>query len=97
MEQFCRALHDCYIPEEFAQGSFVASPIFYLVGLDEVQNQCSEIVATLSEDNYVIGCSVIGDGVCKAYVPFEVLDLSEEMFQAILRHELAHCRGWKHD
>jgi hypothetical protein len=44
-------------------------------------------------DHPVGGCAKIGKGRCIVFVPN---DLPPQWHEIIMRHEIAHCNGWRH-
>lgn len=43
----------------------------------------------------IFGCTYVGTDPCQIFMASPV-QLGEEQYQAVLRHEKAHCRGWEH-
>lgn len=46
---------------------------------------------------YVQACAFVWDDKCKIVLPYNVGAYSKNHYQYILRHEIAHCNGWRHD
>jgi hypothetical protein len=40
-----------------------------------------------------VGCARRSHGVCRIYIAFNTRSASAD---AVRRHELAHCNGWRH-
>lgn len=96
---FCAVMQYCRIPARFRKGPFLAKPIVHEVSLPEIRENCTTGGETAKPgilSDYVLACArMLGDN-CVVYVPSEVRSISQDIFDMVLEHELAHCRGWQH-
>ena len=44
----------------------------------------------------ILGCTDLNATSCTVHVPSDVKAALPELYQLVLAHELAHCRGWVH-
>lgn len=97
--EFCSVMQYCRIPLRYRKGPFLAKPVIREVSVSEVRKGCSTNAEGASKgilDDYVLGCARIVDEECVIYVPTEARMISDEIFDMVIEHELAHCRGWVH-
>jgi hypothetical protein len=96
-QEFCAATRYCRIPARFLSGPFLAKPLLREVPLREIQKRCSDhAVIPFGVASPVVGCARFQSENCVVYLPKEVRAISQEMFDMVVEHELAHCRGWVH-
>jgi hypothetical protein len=97
--EFCAVMQYCRIPARYRNGPFLAKPVIREVSLVEVKRGCSaggDVASKGILSEYILGCARIVGANCVIYVPKEVRTISSEIFDMVLEHELAHCRGWVH-
>ena len=96
---FCEAAKYCRIPAKFRSGPFLAQPQLREVSLRDIQKRCSKsghAAGPFGVASPVVGCAMFQGTNCVVYLPKEVRAISQEMFDMVVEHELAHCRGWTH-
>jgi hypothetical protein len=97
--EFCAVAEYCRIPVQFRRGPFLAQPLLREMPIREIQKNCSRdghAAGPFGVNSPVIGCAKFQDTNCVVYLPKEVRDLSKDIFDMVVEHELAHCRGWTH-
>jgi len=97
--EFCAVMQYCRIPARYRKGGFLAKPVIREVSLSEVREGCSTTTEVSRKGilaDYILGCARIVGANCFIYVPKDVRTISDEIFEMVLEHELAHCRGWVH-
>jgi len=96
--RLCQILDHCQSPSRYASRPFLAPPAVYELTLGEVQRVCRaprRLFGGAPASN-IMGCSHFVGTRCVVYVPKDVRAVLPELYDLILAHELAHCRGWTH-
>jgi hypothetical protein len=93
----CKILVPCEPPAQYAAGPYLAPPIIRQVTLARIQTVCRNAGDASSGDlPGIMGCAAFEAGACVVHVPSDLKSTIPELYSVILRHELAHCRGWVH-
>jgi hypothetical protein len=97
----CQVLQPCQPPAQFASGPYLAPPVILEVTLDEIQAACDNGHRALIGKGQAaapafMGCAAFVGSGCVVHVPADVKLAVPELYDLILAHELAHCRGWVH-
>jgi hypothetical protein len=95
-EQLCMILQPCEPPRAFASGPFVAEPVIIEVTLRQIQQRCGSASENIVAADTIMGCALLEPTRCVVHVPKDVKAAIPELYDVVLRHELAHCRGWVH-
>ena len=101
--QLCQVVQPCEAPARYASGPFLATPVVRQVSLPEVQAICGGRALrpffgarAASMGTGIMGCARFDGSACVVHVPKDVKAAIPDLYDVILRHELAHCRGWVH-
>ncbi len=95
-QQLCMVLQPCEPPAKFASGPFLAKPVIREVSLRDIQRICGAGSAHAAANGDIMGCARLEPTECIVHVPKDVKAAVPELYDVVLRHELAHCRGWVH-
>ena len=96
--ELCEVLQPCLTPAQYASGPFVEKPVIKLVTFRQVQSICGSggQHGDAVGDDAILGCAQLTGMGCIVHVPRDIKAKSPQIFDLILAHELAHCRGWVH-
>jgi hypothetical protein len=96
-ETVCAVLQPCAVPASFSSGPFLAPPEVRDVPLARIQRICSGGLHAAAGGNSLLGCAQLAGGKCVVHVPSDIKRAVPTLYRMILQHELAHCRGWRHE
>ncbi len=96
-ETICAVLQPCTVPASFSSGPFLAPPEVRDVPLARIQRICSGGMHASAGGNSLLGCAQLAGGRCVVHVPADIKRAVPVLYRMILQHELAHCRGWRHE
>lgn len=108
--QMCQIVQPCLPPAQFASGALLAKLVLKKLPLRDVQSICGGPFAFLGEKarpanihaaiasngSGALGCAQLTSDACTVHVAADLGAAVPELYQLVLRHELAHCRGWVH-
>ena len=86
-----------YPPDRYAGGPFIAQPVIQEVPLRALARYCTDTGTAVNDHvDGPLACAVLGDGLCRIYMPSDIRQVADGLYEFILQHELGHCRGWRH-
>lgn len=90
----CLGVPTCLPPAKYASGPFLQPPVIRLVRARDLQSICANGIGAPGDT--IVGCSEMTETTCLVRIAREARLGSGSLYQAVLNHELAHCRGWRH-
>jgi hypothetical protein len=98
--EICKVLTPCLPPPQYDSGPFLMPPVVIDVPLSDIQQICGNgyksILGNRPELPTVMGCAAFEADACVVHVPSDIKQSIPDLYRAVLRHELGHCRGWVH-
>ena len=95
----CQALgHTCEAPARYRSGPFLEPPRIVSVSMQRIQAICVGEVSAASGSIFpysVMGCAQLTGSGCMVHVSNSLKEVAG-LYELVLAHELAHCRGWRH-
>lgn len=64
--------------------------------LEIVYADPTEVSALCNHGTLVKSCARSGEGRCKIIFPKDVGTYPKRTLELLMRHEIAHCNGWRH-
>src|SRR6185503_18746319 len=90
----CLGLPTCQPPSKYTSGPFLQRPIIRIVSGRALQSICANGVGASGDT--IVGCAEMTGTTCVIRIAKEARQAGASLYNAVLNHELAHCRGWRH-
>lgn len=91
----CQIVDHCRAPARYATGPFRAEPVVRTMDARNLATWCSNGQGLGGQEG-PLGCTELGSDRCLVFISDKVRPASRELYDLVLAHELAHCRGWIH-